>query len=69
MSLLLRVRGFKLLNKQEKKTVTRLLGWIAKSGGSQVANCIGIASIVEKILKQYFLLFSLLFKHLGITKH
>ena len=51
-----------------KKTVIRLLRWIAKSAASQVADRKGNASIVEKIVKKYFLLF-LLFKHFDITKH
>ena len=70
MSLLLRVRGFYLLNKQEKNY--HKIAWIAEIAASQiVADRKGNAFIVEKNRKKllFFLLLSLLFKHFGITKH
>ena len=70
MSLLLRVRGFYLLNKQEKNY--HKIAWIAEIAASQtVADRKGNAFIVEKNRKNLlcFLLLSLLFKHFGITKH
>ena len=69
MSLLLRVRGFYLLNKQEKNY--HKIAWIAEIAASQiVADRKGNAFIVEKMVKKIcFLLLSLLFKHFGITKH
>ena len=42
---------------------------IAEIAASKVADRKGNAFIVEKIVKKHFLLFSLLFKHFGITKH
>ena len=68
MSLLLRVRGFYLLNKQEKNY--HKIAWIAEIAASQiVADRKGNAFIVEKIIKNCYavLLLSLLFKHFGIT--
>ena len=53
----------------KKKTATRFLGWIAEIAASQVGDRKGNAFIMEKIVKKLFLLFSLLFKHFGITKH
>ena len=70
MSLLLRVRGFYLLNKQEKNH--HKIVWIAEIAALQiVADRKGNAFIVEKMIKKLlcFLLLSLLFKHFGITKH
>ena len=70
MSLLLRVRGFYLLNKQGKKY--HKIAWIVEIAASQiVADRKGNAFIVEKMVKKLlcFLLLSLLFKHFGITKH
>ena len=70
MSLLLRVRGFYLLNKQEKNY--HKIAWIAEIAASQiVADRKGNAFIVEKNRKKLlcFLLLSLLFKHFGSTKH
>ena len=70
MSLLLRVRGFHLLNKQEKNY--HKIAWIPEIAASQiVADRKGNAFIVEKMVKKLlcFLLLSLLFKHFGITKH
>ena len=70
MSLLLRVRGFYLLNKQEKNY--HKIAWIAEMVASQiVADRKGNALIVEKNCKKWlcFLLLSLLFKHFGFTKH
>ena len=69
MSVLLRVRGFYLLNKQEK---THMIARIAELAALQiVADRKGNAFIVEKMIKKLlcFLLLSLLFKHFGITKH
>ena len=67
MSLLLRVRGFYLLNKQEKNY--HKIAWIAEIAASQiVADRKGNAFIVEKNRKK-LLRFLLLFKHFGITKH
>ena len=67
MSLLLRVRGFYLLNKQEKNY--HKIAWIAEIAASQiVADRKGNAFIVEKNRKK-LLCFLLLFKHFGITKH
>ena len=70
MSLLLRVRGFYLLNKQEKNY--HKIAWIAEIAASQiVADRKGNAFIVEKSRTKLFcflLLLSLLFKHFGITK-
>ena len=67
MSLLLRVRGFYLLNKQEKNY--HKIVWIAEIAASQiVADRKGNAFIVEKNRKK-LLPFLLLFKHFGITKH
>ena len=67
MSLLLRVRGFYLLNKQEKNY--HKIAWIAEIAASQiVADRKGNALIVEKIVKKLcFLPLSSLFKHFGIT--
>ena len=69
MSLLLRVRGFYLLNKQEK---THMIARIAELAALQiVADRKGNAFIVEKRrtkLLCFLLLSSLLFKHFGITK-
>ena len=68
MSLLLRVRGFYLLNKQEKNY--HKIVWIAKIAASQiVADGKQNAFIVEKMIKKLlcFLQLSLLFKHFGIT--
>ena len=70
MSLLMRVRGFHLFNKQEKNYYK--IAWIAEIAASQiVADRKGNAIIVEKIVKKWlcFLLLSWLFKHFGITKH
>ena len=70
MSLLLRVRGFYLSNKQEK--YYHKIAWIAEIAASQiVADRKGNAFIVEKIVKKMlcFLPLSLLFKQFGITKH
>ena len=70
MSLLLRVRGFYLLNKQEKNY--HKIAWIAEIAASQiVADRKGNAFIVEKMVKKLlcFLLLSLLFKYFGITKY
>ena len=70
MSLLLRVRGFYLLNKQEKSYYK--IARIAEIAVSQiVADREGNAFIVEKIVKKLlcFLLLSFLFKHFGITKN
>ena len=70
MALLLRVRGFYLLNKQEKNFYK--IAWIAEIAASQiVANRKGNAFLVEKMVKRLlcFLLLSLIFKHFGITKH
>ena len=70
MSLLLRVRGFYLLNKQEKNY--HKIAWIAEIAASKiVADRKGNAFIVEKNDKKLlcFLLLSLLLKHFGITKH
>ena len=68
MSLLLRVRGFYVLHKQEKNRDQKI-AWIAAS--QRVADRKGNAFIVEKNRKKLlrFLLLSLLFKHFGITKH
>ena len=58
MSLLLRVRGFYLLNKQEK---THMIAWIAEFAASRiVADRKGNAFIVEKKIFLCFLLLSLL---------
>ena len=67
MSLLLRVRGFYLLNKQEKNY--HKIVWIAEIGASQIVA--DRKGNVEKMIKKLlcFLLLSLLFKHFGITKH
>ena len=43
-----------------------MLGWIAEIAASQVSDRKGNAFIVEKIVKKYFVLFSLLFKHLAL---
>ena len=70
MALLLRVRGFYLLNKQEKNFYK--IAWIAEIAASQiVANRKGNAFLVEKMVKRLlcFLLLSLILKHFGITKH
>ena len=69
MSLLLRVQGFYLLNKQEKSY--HKIAWIAEIAASQiVADRKGNAFILEKIVKKIvmILLLSLLFKNFGITK-
>ena len=68
MSLLLRVRGFYVLHKQEKNRDQKI-AWIAAS--QRVADRKGNAFIVEKNRKKLlcFLLLSLLFKHFGITTH
>ena len=51
MSLLLRVRGFYLLNKQEKNY--HKIVWIAEIGASQiVADRKGNALIVDKMIKK-----------------
>ena len=63
MALLLRVRGFYLLNKQEKNFYK--IAWIAEIATSQiVADHKGNAFIVEKMVKKllYFLLLSLFTK-------
>ena len=53
MSLLLRVRGFYLLNKQEKNY--HKIAWIAEIAASQiVADRKGNAFIVEKIVKNFY---------------
>ena len=53
MSLLLRVRGFYLLNKQEKNY--HKIAWIAEIAASQiVADRKGNAFIVEKIVKNCY---------------
>ena len=69
MSLLSRVWGFYLLNKQEQNY--QKIAWIAKFAASQIVeDRKGNAFIVEKMVKKLcFLLLSLLFKHFGITKH
>ena len=70
MSVLLRVQGFYLLNKQEQNY--HKVAWIAEIATSQiVVDRKGNAFIVEKMVKKLlcFLLLSLLFKHFGITKH
>ena len=70
MSLLLRVRGFYLLNKQEKNY--HKIVWIAEIAASEiVADRKGNAFIVEKMIKKLlcFSLLSLLCKHFGITRH
>ena len=70
MSLFLRVRGFYLLNKQEKSY--HKIAWIAEIAASQtVADRKENSFIVEKDRKKLlcFLLLSLLFKHFGFTKH
>ena len=70
MALLLRVRDFYLLNKQEKNF--HKIAWIAEIAASQiVANRKGNAFLVEKMVKRLlcFLLLSLIFKYFGITKH
>ena len=70
MSLLSRVRGFYLLNKQEKNY--HKIVWIAEFTASQiVADRKRNAFIVEKTIKKLlcFLLLSLLFKYFGITKY
>ena len=68
MSLLLRVRGFYLSNKQEKNYDK--ITWITVIAASQiVADRKGNAFIVEKKLLRFSLLLSLLFKHFGSTKH
>ena len=70
MALLLRVRGFYLLNKQEKNFYK--IAWIAEIAASQiVANRKGNAFLVEKMVKRLlcFLLLSLIFKYFGTTKH
>ena len=70
MALLLRVRGFYLLNKQEKNFYK--IAWIAEIAASQiVAKRKGNAFLVEKMVKRLlcFLLLSLIFKYFGITKH
>ena len=64
MSLLLRVGGFYLLNKQ-KENYYKIV-WIAETVASQlVADRKGKAFIVEKRIKELLALF----KHFGITKH
>ena len=71
MSLLLRVRGFYLSNKQEK--YYHKIAWIAEIAASQiVADRKGNAFIVEKIVKNcyaFYYILPLLLKHFGITKH
>ena len=70
MALLLRVRGFYLLNKQKKNFYK--IAWIAEIAASQiVANRKGNAFLVEKMVKRLlcFLLLSLIFKYFGTTKH
>ena len=52
MTLLLRVRGFYLLKKQEKKTITRLLGLLRSQLQQIVADHKGNAFILEKIVKK-----------------
>ena len=53
MSLLLRVRGFYLLNKQEKNY--HKIAWIASIAALQiVADCKGNGFIVEKIIKKCY---------------
>ena len=53
MSLLLRVRGFYLSNKQEKNY--HKIAWIAEIAASQiVADCKGNTFIVEKIVKNCY---------------
>ena len=53
MSLLLRVRGFYLLNKQEKNY--HKIAWISEIAASQmVADHKGNASFVEKIVKNCY---------------
>ena len=70
MSLLLRVRGFYLLNKQEKNY--QKIVWIEEIAASQiVADAKETLSSLKKMKKKMlcFLLLSLLFKHFGSTKH
>ena len=67
MSLLLRVQGFYLLNKQEKNY--HKIAWIAEIAASQiVADCKGNAFVVEKIVKKLLcsLLLSLLLRILAL---
>ena len=59
MSLLLRVRGFYLLNKQEKNY--HKIVWIAKIAASQiVADGKQNAFIVEKMIKTVVMLFTII---------
>ena len=59
MSLLLRVRGFYLLNKQEKNY--HKIAWIAEIAASQiVADRKGNAFIVEKNGKKIVMLFTII---------
>ena len=59
MSLLLRVRGFYLLNKQEKNY--HKIAWIAEIAASQiVADRKGNAFIVEKMVKKIVTLFTII---------
>ena len=70
MPLLLRVRGFYLLNKQEKNY--QKFVWIEEIAASQiVADAKETLSSLKKMKKKLlcFLLLSLLFKHFGSTKH
>ena len=59
MSLLLRVRGFYLLNKQGKKYYK--IAWIVEIAASQiVADRKGNAFIVEKMVKKIVMLFTII---------
>ena len=59
MSLLLRVRGFYLLNKQGKKY--HKIVWIAEIAASEiVADREGNAFIVEKMIKKIIMLFTII---------
>ena len=59
MFLLLRVRGFYLLNKQEKNY--HKIVWIAEIAASEiVADRKGNAFIVEKMIKQIVMLFTII---------
>ena len=59
MSLLLRVRGFYLLNKQEKNY--HKIVWIAEIAASEiVADRKGNAFIVEKMIKKIVMLFTII---------
>ena len=71
MSLLLRVRGFYLSNKQEKNY--QKIVWIAEIAASQiVADRKGNTFIVEKIVRSCYAFYyyhCYLIKHFGNTKH